>query len=134
VVIRFRRVAQSTHILNAVKISTHPTILQRQIQARLKKTQAKGPVLAASLVTIHKRCGTPGCHCSKGKGHPGFYVTRKDQGKTNTTYIPQELLPQVRSWIQEHKRLKALLQEISQLSLAQIRTHVTARRLKAGRS
>lgn len=112
----------------------HPTLIARLLQARTKQLQSRGPALAASLVLIHKKCGRSGCHCQKGKGHPGHYLTCKEKGKTRTVYVPQELLPQVQSWIAEHRRLKALLRQISQLALAQVRTHVTARRRKAGRS
>jgi hypothetical protein len=40
----------------------------------------------------------------------------------------------VNAWIQEHRRLRRLSQEISQLAIARIRTHVTEQRRKAGRS
>ena len=47
--------------------------------------------------------------------------------------LAQALLPEVRAWIAEHKRLKQLLHEIHQLSLALVRTHARHRRRKAGR-
>jgi hypothetical protein len=112
----------------------HPTLIARQLQARLKQLQAHAPVLAASLVTIHKKCGRPGCHCQRGPGHPGQYLTCKQNGKTRTTYVPLDLVEEVQSWIQEHRRLKTLMREISQMALAQVRTHVTTQRRKAGRS
>lgn len=114
-------------------IPKHPTLIARHLQARTQELQPRGPVLAASLVTIHKRCGRPGCHCQNGPGHPGQYLTCKQDGKTRTVYVPQDLLPQVQAWIAEHHRLKTLHQQISQLALAQIQTHVKAKRLKAGR-
>jgi hypothetical protein len=117
-----------------MKIPSSPTLIQRSLLARLKLTQARRPALAASLVAIRRRCGRPGCHCANGQGHPAFYLTLKVQGKTKTVYVPQDLLEDVQSWIQEHKRLKTLLQEISQLTLAQVQTHVAAQRRKAGRS
>ena len=117
-----------------MKIPKHPTLIARHLQARTKQLQPRGPALAASLVLIHKRCGRPGCHCQKGRGHPAHYLTCKERGKTRTVYVPQDLLDQVQNWIAEHRRLKALLRQISQLALAQVRTHVTARRRRAGRS
>ena len=116
-----------------MKIPKHPTLIARHLQARTKELQPRGPVLAASLVTIHKKCGRPGCHCQKGEGHPGHYLTCKEKGKTRTVYVPQDLLPQVQAWIAEHRRLKNLHQVISQLALAQVHGHVKAKRLKAGR-
>jgi hypothetical protein len=60
--------------------------------------------------------------------------TCKQQGKTRTVYVPRDLLKEIQSWIAEHRRLKTLTRHISQLALAQVQTHVTERRRKAGRS
>lgn len=117
-----------------VKIPKHPTLIRRQLLARLKELHPQSPVLAASLVLVHRRCGRPGCHCQKGPGHPTHYLTCKQLGKTRTVYVPQDLLQEVQSWIHEHQRLKQLTQHISQLALAQVQTHVTDQRRKAGRS
>lgn len=116
------------------KIPKHPTLIQRHLLARLKEFQPQGPVLAASLVLVNRRCGRPSCHCKKAKGHPTHYLTCKEKGKTRCVYVPQDLLPEVRLWIQEHRRLKKLAQHISQLALARVQTHVTDQRRKAGRS
>jgi hypothetical protein len=116
------------------KIPKHPTLIRRHLLARLKDLHPKSPVLAASLVLVYRRCGRSGCHCQKGQGHPTHYLTCKEQGKTRTIYVPQDLLKEVQSWIREHHRLKQLTQHLSQLALAQVQTHVTDRRRKAGRS
>jgi hypothetical protein len=117
-----------------VKIPKHPTLIRRHLLARLKELRPLSPVLAASLVLVRRRCGRPGCHCQDAQGHPTHYLTCKQQGKTRTVYVPQDLLKEVQSWIAEHQRLKTLTQRISQLALAQVQTHVTERRRKAGRS
>lgn len=117
-----------------IKIPKHPTLIQRHLLARLKELQPKSPILAASLVLVHRRCGRAGCHCQKDQGHPTYYLTCKQDGKTRTVYVPQDLLPEVRLWIQEHQRLKQLTHHISQLALARVQTHVTDLRRKAGRS
>jgi hypothetical protein len=41
---------------------------------------------------------------------------------------------EVHGWIQEHRRVKQLIQEISELNRALIRTHVDERKRRAGRS
>lgn len=117
-----------------MKIPKHPTLIRRHLQARLKALHPKTSVLAASLVLIQRRCGRAGCHCQKGPGHPTHYLTCKQKGKTRTVYVPRALLKEVQSWIREHRRLKKLTQQISQLALAQVQTHVTQQRRQAGRS
>jgi len=48
--------------------------------------------------------------------------------------VPQALLPQVQQWQHEYRRLKRLLAEVSQLSVALVKTHTTHQRRRAGRS
>jgi len=124
----------TTRAQRPIKIPKHPTLIRRHLLARLKELHPKSPVLAASLVLVLRRCGRPGCHCQDGQGHPTHYLTCKQEGKTRTVYVPQDLLKEVQSWIAEHQRLKALTHHVSQLALAQVQTHVTERRRKAGRS
>jgi hypothetical protein len=117
-----------------VKIPSHPTLIRRSLLARQKQLQAQGPVLAASLVTIGRACGNPNCRCARGHKHRGHYLTWKVKTKTRTAYVPVELVPEVKLWTQEYRRLKRLIHELTQLSLALIQTHVTARRRKSAKS
>ena len=54
-------------------------------------------------------------------------------GKTRTVYVPVDLTKEVRAWIDEYRRLKCLIQEISQLTLALVRSHVRERKRRQGR-
>lgn len=117
-----------------MKTPKHPTLIRRHLLARLKQLHAKCPVLAAGLVTQRRRCGNPRCRRARGQKHPGHYLTWKVKSKTHTAYVPVALLPQVKQWTQEHRRIKQLARQITQLALALIRTHVTAKRRKCGRS
>ena len=105
------------------------------LDCRLKKLASTSPVLAASLNAYTHRCGRSACRCHHGGPlHTGQHLTFKGPGnKTRSVYVPKDLLPEVRAWIAEHKRLKQLLQEIHQLSLALVRTHARQRRRKGGR-
>jgi len=117
-----------------VRIPQHPTLIRRMLASRLKRLPTTKPVLAASLVQFRKSCGVPSCHCMKGgPKHPSQHLTFLDRGKTRSVYVPLDLLPEVRAWIAEHHRLKQLLREISQLTLALVRTHVRHRQRKQGR-
>ena len=112
----------------------HPTYLLRMLQGRLKKLATTSPVLAATFGQYTHRCGRPSCRCHHGGPlHVGQHLTFKEHGKTRTVYVPKELLPEVRTWLAEHKRLKALLHEIHQVSVALLRARARLLRLKAGR-
>jgi hypothetical protein len=117
-----------------MRIPSHPSYVLRLLQGRLKKLATTSPVLAASLASYTHRCGRPSCRCHHGGPlHTGQHLTFKENGKTRSVYVPKDLLPEVRVWLAEHKRLKVLLQEIHQLSLALLRARARLLKLKAGR-
>lgn len=117
-----------------MRLPKHPTPLLHMLQNRLKKLTTVSPVVAASLGSYAHRCGRPSCRCHYGGPlHPGQHLTFKEAGKTRSVYIPRDLLPEVRSWVAEHKRLKALLHEIHQLSIALLQARARNLKYKAGR-
>jgi hypothetical protein len=117
-----------------MRIPEHPTLIRRMLDSRLKKLTTTTPVLAASLNAYTHRCGRPTCRCHHGGPlHPGQHLTFKQDGKTRSVYVPQDLLSEVRSWIDEHKRLKQLLHEIHLLTVALVRSHARHQHRKAGR-
>ena len=103
-----------------MKVPKHPTLIVRMRDARVKELVPRCPPLAASL---GRRSGTS----------EGYHLTLKEKGKTRTVYVPKELMEEVQSSIQEHRRIRRLLQEITQLELARIQSHVTHRARQAGR-
>ena len=116
-------------------VPDHPTRIRRMLDGRLRKVAAAGPILAASLSFYAHRCGKSECRCHHGGPlHHTQHVTYKEDGKTRSVYVPKDLIPEVRAWIAQHRRLKTLLHEIQQLSLALIRTHVRHQRRRAGRT
>jgi hypothetical protein len=102
-----------------MKIPKHPTLLRRMRDARVKEVMAHCPPLAASL---GRQAGG------------GWHVTLKQAGKTKTVFVPQDLKEEVEASIQEHRRIKRLLTEITQLQLALIRTHKTEQARRGGRA
>ncbi len=93
-----------------MRVPDHPTQIRRMLDRRLKQLATRSPVLAASLNPYTHRCGRPSCRCQHGGPlHTGQHVTGHAHGKTRSVYVPKELLPEVRTWLAEHQRLKALL-------------------------
>jgi hypothetical protein len=117
-----------------MRVPDHPTLIRRMLDGRLKKLACSTPILAASCCVVDVRCGRPTCRCRGGGPlHTVQRLTYSDRGKTHTVHVPKDLVMDVHAWIATHRRLKALLKEIHQLSLALVRTHVRHRRRKAGR-
>ena len=115
-------------------VPSHPTRIRRMLDSRLQKLVPAGPLLAASLSRVNKRCGQPSCSCHHGGPlHPAHHLTVTEAGKTRTVYVLQDLLEEVRTWVHEYQRLKTLIREVSQLTLALIHGHVTDRKRRRGR-
>ena len=117
-------------------LQSHPSNIRRMLGSRLKQIRATKPVLAASLTLVSRgKCGKPACRCHHGgPPHPPYHLlTFKVQGKTSSVYVPLDFVQEVRSWIEEHRRLKRLLKEITTLQLALIRLHRAAQVRRGGR-
>jgi hypothetical protein len=102
-----------------MKIPRHPTLMRRMRDARLKQLVPQCAPLAASLGR---------------QASGGWHVTLKQAGKTRTVYVPQDFKEEVEASIQEHRRIKRLLQEITQLQLALIRSYKSEQARRGGRA
>jgi hypothetical protein len=117
-----------------MRVPEHPTLIRRMLDSRLRQMAPTGPLLAASLAQVQKRCGQPSCRCHRdGPLHQAHHLTLKVDGKTRTVYVPQGLLQEVQAWVAEYHRLKGLTAEISQLTIALVKSHVQERKRKKGR-
>jgi hypothetical protein len=115
-------------------VRRHPTNLRRMLASRLKRLASGKPLLQASLAEVYRVCGTPSCHCHRGHKHRAYQLTYSARGKGHAVYVPVDFTEEVRAWIEEYRRVKRLLREISQLSLELVRSHVQDQRRRRGRS
>jgi hypothetical protein len=99
-----------------------PTPGQQAQAARIAAELARlGFALPGTLTERHVRCGHPACRCH---GDPpvlhGPYHqwTRKADGKTVTRLLTDDQLDDYRQWLDNDRRLKTLLAELENLSLA----------------
>ena len=87
-------------------------------EALLRKIAATGPFIEGSLCAVKRR----GCR------EPGWQLTWKQAGKTRTVYVPMDLVPEVKTWVAEHRKLKSLIRKVTAKSLGIIRNHTARRR------
>ena len=85
------------------------------------------PLLAASLSHVQRTD-------KQGRTKDYHILTFKQDGKTRSVYVPKEMLREVRMWIQNYRRLKKLMADISTLSMDIIRRHVPEKRAAAAKS
>jgi hypothetical protein len=89
-----------------------------EITARLTGVSFALPGTLADRMT---RCGYPGCRCHADppqRHGPYHQWTRKKNGKTATRILSDEQLADYGPWFGNHRRLRELITELEELSLA----------------
>ena len=112
--------------------------LTRRQQDRAARIAAElaslGLALPGTLIERRIRCGKPGCRCHADPPRlhgPYWQWTRKVAGKTITRLVPDEQLADYRQWLDNHRRLRALVAELEALTLAIADTGPRGRRRPA---
>ena len=99
-----------------------PTSEQRGQFARIAaELAAIGPCLAGSVVTRLGPCGKDACSCKADPPRlhgPYHSWTRKVAAKTVTRLLSEEQLEEYQSYIDNDRRLRALVAELEALTLA----------------
>ena len=99
-----------------------PTRRQQDRAARIAAELAGlGPALPGTLIQRHVRCGKPRCRCHADPPAlhgPYWQWTRKTGGKTITRLVADDQLEDYRQWLDNHRRLRALVAELETLTLA----------------
>ena len=95
---------------------------QRARAARIAaELAATGLALPGTLIQRHVRCGKPRCACHADPPvlhGPYWQWTRKVGGKTITRLVPDEQVADYRQWLDNDRRLRALVAELEALTLA----------------
>lgn len=105
--------------------------LRKRRAVKLRALGGLGPMVAASLCRRMVTCGRPTCACAQGEKHESWCLTYKGEGnKTKTVHVPVDMVDEVRGWVEEHQRAKALLAEISELSREMVKSYVSSKRAR----
>jgi hypothetical protein len=71
-------------------------------------------LIRGSLVLQHRSCGKPYCRCQKGQKHPALYLHTRSGDRRVRIYIPPALHDTARLWVDNGRRLKRLLDRVSE--------------------
>jgi len=85
----------------------------------VQEIAAMGEFVRGSVVLMKRRCMRPGCRrCASGRLHPTWVLTVSSQGKTRTVYLGEARVAEARRMVGNYRRLRALVEELSELNLA----------------
>lgn len=118
---------------------------KRQLEQQRARLAEQAPdltqVLRGSLFERSRRCGVPSCHCATGEGHPVVCVgVTMPGGKSMQVTVPSELVPVVRQWTENYRRVWELIEEVSVVNRELLRERLvepaegTARKMRSKRS
>jgi hypothetical protein len=91
------------------------------IAAEIAALAAAGLALPGTLADRMTRCGRPNCRCHADPPQlhgPYHQWTRKKNGKTATRILSDDQLADYQPWFDNHKRLRELIAELEEISLA----------------
>jgi hypothetical protein len=105
--------------------SVSPTPAQQArasaIAAEIAALASAGFALPGTLADRMTRCGRPNCRCHADPPRlhgPYHQWTRKKDGKTATRILTDDQLADYQPWFDNHRRLRELVAELEELSLA----------------
>ena len=95
---------------------------EEQLLRRLDRVLARAPSLAevmrGTLRQRYVRCGKPGCHCERGKGHGPFVYLSVTVGVGRTVQITVDRKDRALAerYVRNYRRLQDLLERISEIN------------------
>ncbi len=103
--------------------------LGAQQAALLRQLRQAGPLVEGSIAMVPRKCGSKSCPCAQGVAkHQAMILCKKVGGRSVALYVPKDLWGKVRAWNREHKKIKQVLKEISQINEQIIRNYVADKR------
>ena len=96
---------------------THYSASERDTRSRAVQLLANQPFVRGSLVFRYRTCGKSYCRCQRGQKHPALYLYTRSGKKQVCTYIPRPLHETARQWVDNGRRLKRLVEQVSQQHL-----------------
>lgn len=100
--------------------SLQPILKQRgrtspKVRELLARLRSVGPMLQGSVYEAFTRCSRSTCAChTEDKKHATMRLSWNESGRTRTLRIPRDLLEEVQEWVDEWKRVKELVREVSE--------------------
>lgn len=98
--------------------------LETRRQEKLAALGQDRPVLAGSLNRVERKD-------AKGRTTVYHLLTFKEAGKTRSVYVPKDLVKEAERWIRNYQRIKKLLAEASELSMAILQKYGPEKRAAA---
>lgn len=80
--------------------------LSYEVRELIKPFFSDKPVIKGSVYELKRKCGKPGCKCTKGQLHRSMVLSSSEKGRTRLLIIPHGFLLEVKSKVQRYQKLR----------------------------
>jgi len=94
---------------------------ERGRRSRLAQLISQRGLLRGNLLVRRRVCGKANCKCTRGEEHESLYLVISEGGRTRQLYVPKDWEARVRRWVEEHRRARQLMEEISRIYWDKVR-------------
>src|SRR3989338_2400996 len=106
-----------------------PLVYSARILKTLEKLHKKlpkkaQPLIRGSLVMMARVCGGKRCRCLRGYKHRSLYLSQSRNGKLKMIYIPKDAEETAKEGVFNYRKLKKLLNRLSQIHIARLKRKV----------
>lgn len=97
------------------------SVRERHLRSELAQLVSQKAILRGSLLVRRRPCGKAGCKCVRGEGHESLYLVITEGGRTRQLYVPRDWESRVRRWVENHRRVRRLMEEVSRIYWDRVR-------------
>lgn len=80
--------------------------LSEEIKELIKPYFSNKPVIKGSVYELKRKCGKPGCKCTKGQLHRTMVLSSSEKGRTRLRVIPRGFFLEIKSKAQRYQKLR----------------------------
>lgn len=96
-----------------------PELLKNRYTDLQRQLAQLGFLCHGTVMRVYRTCGKPGCACREDerKRHGPYYIwTRKENGKTVTRSLSQDLAARCADYIRNARKMEEILEEMKRVS------------------
>jgi len=94
---------------------------ERRLRSALAKILSQQGLIHGTLSLRQRVCGKPNCKCASGQKHDGLYLLVRHEGAVRQIYVPRDRREAVRLWVQNYRKARELMDELSDIYEGQVR-------------
>jgi hypothetical protein len=91
--------------------------LQAEQRSLLRLLLRKEELAIGTVYKVHKRCGSPYCHCRKGPGHPHTFFMFSAKGKRRCKFVRQSDVQRMRKAAGRYKKCREAIRRLKSIHL-----------------